>query len=46
MSWVRRNWFVVLVAFWTSLTSLSDILTQWLSLGFLEFVWEWHRSLH
>ena len=33
-AWLRINWFIALVALWTSLTALSSLATEWLSLGF------------
>ena len=33
-AFLRKNWFPALIALWTSLTALSGVLTDWLSLGF------------
>ena len=34
MKGLRENWFVVMVAICTVITSVSSVITDWLSLGF------------
>ena len=38
-TWIREHWFTLSVACATMITSISGIIIEWMSQGFLGFLW-------
>ena len=43
--WLVANWFAVIVAACTVVTTIVGIMIDLLAIGWLEFLWRWHESL-